>query len=91
MSHLVKYNYLIKCFIYKKVLSSTVADMLEEQELHSTKSLIKFIRMMDKFFDCLNVSKIFNYSRKPDLDIYKSIDDARFNVSYFMIVSSSFM
>ena len=65
--------------------------MLVEQGLHSTKSLIKFIRMMDKFFDCLNVLKIYNYSRKPDLDIYKSIDDARFILSYFMIVSSSFM
>ncbi|XP_065683663.1 uncharacterized protein LOC136096407 [Hydra vulgaris] len=62
-----------------QVLSSTVADMLEEQGLHSTKSLIKFIRMMDKFFDCLNVSKIFNYSRKPDLDRYKAIDDIRFD------------
>ena len=59
--------------------------MLEEQGLHLTKSLIKFIRMMDKFFDCLNVSKIYNYSRKLDLDIYKLIDGAKFNVSYFMI------
>ena len=65
--------------------------MLAKQGLHSTKSLIKFIRMMDKFFDCLNVLKIYNYTRKPDLNIYKSIDDARFNVSYFMIVSSSYM
>ncbi|XP_065662263.1 uncharacterized protein LOC124811383 isoform X2 [Hydra vulgaris] len=62
-----------------QVLSSTVADMLEEQGLHSKKSLIKFIRMIDKFFDCLNVSKNFNYSRKPDLDRYKAIDDVRFD------------
>lgn len=55
--------------------------MLEEQGLPTTRSLIEFIRLMDKFLDCLNVSKIYNHTRKPALDIYKSKDDPRFDVS----------
>ena len=68
-----------------QVLSSTVANMLEEQGLPSTKSLITFIRMMDKFFDCLNVSKLSNNTGKSNLNAYRSKDDSRFDVSVSFI------
>lgn len=56
--------------------------MLQEQNLSDTKSTEEFIRMIDRFFDCLNVSKNENYKQKPDLSSYKSVDDPRFQVNF---------
>ena len=44
------------------------------------KSTIPFIRMMNKFFDCINVSNFS--SKKPDLQPYRSPDDPPLNVRY---------
>ena len=57
--------------------------MLDEQGFDRTVSLRKFLRFMDKFFDCLNVSKKENRTRKRELDVYRSVDDPRFEV-YFV-------
>ena len=54
---------------------------LVAQDKNETKSTIKFVGMMDRVFDCLNVSN-FNKGRfgKKELDPYKSPDDWRFKV-----------
>ena len=54
--------------------------MLDEQNLESTVSLRSFIRKVDKFFDCLNVARKLNTTRKEELDPYTSEDDPRFKV-----------
>ena len=54
--------------------------MLDEQDLESTRSLKVFIRKMDKFFDCLNVAKKCNTTRKAELNSYLSEDDPRLKV-----------
>ena len=58
--------------------------MLNEQDLPHTKSTEKFVRIMDRFFDCLNVSKYTNHTLKKELDPYKREDDWRFEVSFFV-------
>ncbi|XP_057290356.1 uncharacterized protein LOC130613056 [Hydractinia symbiolongicarpus] len=62
-----------------QVLSKTTADALEVQGLHYTKSTIKFVRMFDQVFDCLNVSSI-NQDRggKIALAAYRDVNDWRF-------------
>uniref|UniRef100_A0A7M6DPD0 Uncharacterized protein n=1 Tax=Clytia hemisphaerica TaxID=252671 RepID=A0A7M6DPD0_9CNID len=60
-----------------QVLSKTVADMLAEQDLADTKSTEKFIRLIDKFFDCLNVTAR-GKNRKADRSSYESANDSRF-------------
>ncbi|XP_065675289.1 uncharacterized protein LOC136091541 [Hydra vulgaris] len=61
-----------------QVLSSTVVHMLEEQNDVKTVSLRKFISFMYKFFDCMNVSKFINKTRKDALNPYISAEDPRF-------------
>ena len=67
---------------FNQVLSRTTASALVSQGRHDTKSTINFITIIDKVFDCLNVSKI-NKGRhgKKELEAYKSADDWRFKVS----------
>lgn len=56
--------------------------MLAEQGNAATKSTEKFVKFMDQFFDCLNVSKVHGdtRNRKPELAKYESVDDWRFKV-----------
>ena len=70
-------------FSFFKVLSSTVANTFESVGRPGTSSTVKFIRMMDQFFDCLNVSHPLQgmQSHKPALEPYTSPDDWRFDVS----------
>jgi hypothetical protein len=44
-----------------------------------------FCSMFDHFFDCLNTRDMTegNKKRKPDLDPYGTVDDARFDVCCF--------
>lgn len=61
------------------MLSSTVANALENEDLFYTKSTRKFIRTFDKLFDCLNGMSSSNYG-KPERAPYRKIDDSRFKV-----------
>ncbi|XP_071483429.1 uncharacterized protein [Diadema antillarum] len=63
-----------------QVLSATMANALESQGLEETESTRYIIRMMDLFFDCLNVSSVCagKKKRKPSLEPYRSADDWRF-------------
>jgi hypothetical protein len=49
-----------------------------------TSSTVTFIRLMDQFFDCLNVSNPLQgmQSRKPALEPYTSVEDWRFKVKH---------
>ena len=47
-----------------------------------TKETEKFVRVFDKFFDCVNVRSIKEAAtkRKPNQEVYRSPDDARLKV-----------
>lgn len=68
---------------FSKVLSTSVANGLDFYGLEDTKETEMFVRMFDKFFDCLNVrnTKASVHRRKPDLRPYRSPDDPRLKVS----------
>ncbi|XP_035690813.1 uncharacterized protein LOC118425822 [Branchiostoma floridae] len=59
-----------------QVLSKSVYHGLTMQGRHDTISTRKFVLMMDKFFDCLNVKN--TESNKPVLYPYRNVLDARF-------------
>lgn len=50
--------------------------------LSGTKQTEIFVRVFDKFFDCLNVRSVREgvTKKKPNLEVYKSADDARLKV-----------
>ena len=56
-----------------------MANALQIQGLEEIASTQHFIRMMDQFFDCMNVSNLMNgrKKRKPTLEPYRSADDWR--------------
>ena len=65
-----------------QVLSETVATALELSGADETKETAIFVRMFDKFFDCLNVNG-FNkgkHSRKPFQYPYRGATDIRLKV-----------
>lgn len=66
-----------------QVMSETVACALEVLNREATQQTRLFIRMMDKFFDCLNVKskKIGERKRKDFLKPYTTPLDERFEVS----------
>ena len=53
-----------------------------------TKETAKFVSMLDKFFDALNVTNflIGKQQRKPFKDPYRSANDFRLNVSHSPLV-----
>uniref|UniRef100_A0A7M5VCI7 Transposable element P transposase n=1 Tax=Clytia hemisphaerica TaxID=252671 RepID=A0A7M5VCI7_9CNID len=63
-----------------QVLSNSVALALDKQNLQSTTSTRKYIRKMDRFFDCLNGWSLFIGQRrnKDDLKPYFEVTDKRF-------------
>ncbi|XP_033103740.1 uncharacterized protein LOC117106487, partial [Anneissia japonica] len=70
----------MRVYMAAQILSSSVANALEVYGEETTKSTVKFIRMFDQFFDCLNVSNCYKgiHSRKEALKEYRSSDDWRF-------------
>ena len=65
-----------------KVLSEQVAHALEHVNRDEVSETVKFVRHMDKFFDCLNVTN-FNsgyHKRKRFQDPYFSKNDFRLKV-----------
>jgi len=63
-----------------QVLSSSVAHALELQDNYQTKETRTFVKNFDMFFDCLNVSTLFQArrSRKDTKAPYETVDDWRF-------------
>ena len=60
-----------------------MADVLQTQGHEHTKATQEFVRIVDQFFDCLNVTQTFigQKSRKPAFYPYKSPTDWRFEVN----------
>lgn len=65
-----------------QVMSSTVADALTYYDKDETTETRLFIRLMDQFFDCLNVKCNLEgvKKRKPWRKAYTSPRDERFKV-----------
>jgi hypothetical protein len=62
-----------------QVLSFTVANALEMLYGDNISETVKFLRVMNRFFDCINVRNLFEgrNKRNPDLNSYRSTDDDR--------------
>ena len=56
-----------------------VAKALKKVYGEEVRETVKFIEMMDKFFDCLNVTNLVNgrHKHKSFQDPYTSVDDFR--------------
>ena len=63
-----------------QVLSSTIADALAFYGKPETTGTERFVRLIDAFFDCLNVRspKEYMHKRKPNLAPYTNVADIRF-------------
>ena len=59
-----------------------MADALKAQGLPYTKETEKFIRLVDQFFDIMNISQTFEgqKTRKPALYPFRDVEDSRFEV-----------
>ena len=62
-----------------QIFSNSVANMLEEEYGEGVAETVKFIRHMNKFFDCLNTRNLHEgkNTRNDDLNPYTSKDDPR--------------
>ncbi|XP_046375844.2 uncharacterized protein LOC124148655 [Haliotis rufescens] len=69
----------MKVNLAAQVLSKTVADALEDLYGDHVAETVKFIRHMNRFFDCLNTRNLEEAKRKrnPDLEAYRTPDDPR--------------
>lgn len=69
------------------MLSKSVKDAFAYYNDPATEETQKFISMVDRFFDCLNVRCRNEWAmrKKPDLKPYTSVDDDRFSVSHLFI------
>ncbi len=64
------------------MLSSTIANALAFYGKQETAGTEQFVRLVDAFFDCLNVRspKEYMHKRKPNLEPYTKVADIRFEV-----------
>ena len=65
-----------------QVMSESVASALEYLDNDATQQTRLFIRMIDKFFDCLNAKgpQVAKLKRKDNIAPYSKASDARFTV-----------
>ena len=65
-------------------MSESVACALEHTGGKEVEETVRFIRMVDKFFDCLNVTNLVNGKRKRKSfqSPYTSSNDFRIKVCY---------
>ena len=62
-----------------------MASALKDQGRPDTEGTIKFVDMIDRVFDCLNVTRKGQDKKgKKELREYSSIDDWRFKVCFFI-------
>lgn len=62
-----------------QVFSATIANSLEMIYDESVEETVKFVRTMNKFFDCLNVRNPYEgrNKRNPDLNAHTNPEDER--------------
>ena len=65
-----------------QVLSNSVAEALELENLPETQETRRFVRTFNRFFDMLNVRSLKEgvFKRQPDKSPHKSVDDDRLKV-----------
>ncbi|KAK6168333.1 hypothetical protein SNE40_020890 [Patella caerulea] len=70
----------MKVNLAAQVLSRSVGLIIEEYGGEAATETARFIKLVDRFFDCLNVRSLYEgeRKRKPDLMPYTSVDDPRF-------------
>ena len=68
-------------------MSKTVADLFDYFGDESTTETKKFVLILDKLFDCLNVRDLHQWVHKlkPDLKPYQSVDDPRLKINYIHV------
>ena len=68
-------------------MSKSVASALQYLGNDRTIQTRVFIRMIDRFFDCLNVksSMLADLKRKESVSPYRSIKDERFKVTVIVV------
>ena len=73
-------------FIKVQVMSESVASALEFVDNDATQQTQLFIRMIDRFFDLLNVKgpQVAKLKRKDSLAPYTRPSDERFKVSIYI-------
>ena len=73
-----------------QVLSKSVADALSLEGNDMLRETEHFVRMFDRFFDCMNVRSLKEgvYKRKPDLSPYRESSDPRLTVSVYSYVAA---
>ena len=78
-------------FSYLQVLSEHVSNGLRDQGFPHTAATQNLFRLIDKFFDCLNVSNVLQgvKSRKEALHPYRDPNDWRFKVFFSCTISGS--
>ncbi|XP_076091095.1 uncharacterized protein LOC143063058 [Mytilus galloprovincialis] len=89
----------MKVNLAAQVLSSTVANALEMMYGDNVSETVNFLRIIDKFFDCLNVRNLYEgrNKRNPNLNPYTNINDERLQwltgdfLSYFDLWEQSVM
>ena len=64
--------------LLKQVLSQSVANGMEQYGVDGARETVRFIRMFDKAFDCMNVRSL--YDKKPERRGYTTAEDDRFSV-----------
>ena len=71
----------MKVNLAAQIMSSTVANALEEKSGPHVWATVKFIRMVNKWFDILNSRNLLEAQRKrnPDIAPISSVDDPRLN------------
>ena len=69
----------MKVNLAAQVLSNTVANALERNFGDHMSETVKFLRLMDRFFDCCNTRSLYEAKQtlKGDLSAYTEADDAR--------------
>ena len=80
---------------HTQVLSETVATVLEKTGGDEVQETVKFVRMMDRFFDCLNVNNLVTgkHKRKQFQEPYRvnkdpSKEDFRLKVNFCKLAIS---
>ena len=72
----------------QQVISQTLANVMEEKLGPTATATVQFLRIFDKFFDCLNVRSTREgfCKRKDELKPYENIDDPRFQVNFLFYI-----
>ena len=81
--HLAAFNYM-KVNLAAQVISDSVANSIQDLYGPDTEETVKFLRMFNKFFDCLNVRSMWEgrNKRNANLSPYNSEDDQRLKFHY---------